>query len=150
MLTRSAAGVARHYNLRLPTEGFRQGHIRSARWLAPGCKGLRQSARRRPKGPMFASLGPISALCCPRLALCWPQVSLPGPWPYLGLMLAFVGPIFAPCWPRSTLCWPMLRHRDDEFCPPVLKHVQHVVFSVRGLPCTPKPCKTRGFLTVPR
>ena len=37
----SAAGAARHYNLRLPTEGLRQGHGSPWQWPAPGLKGLR-------------------------------------------------------------------------------------------------------------
>ena len=45
----SAAGAARHYNLRLPTEGLRQGHGASV--PSPGFKGLRLTAGRRPKGP---------------------------------------------------------------------------------------------------
>ena len=35
----SAAGAARHYNLRLPTEGLRQGHGSPWQWPAPGFKG---------------------------------------------------------------------------------------------------------------
>ena len=61
---------------------------------------------------MLPQVGPI-------LALCWPQVNLR--WPYLGLMLASVGPIFALSLPYVG---PMLRHRDGEFCSPMLKHLQ--------------------------
>ena len=35
----SAAGAARHYNLRLPTEGLRQGTRAGRQWPAPGLKG---------------------------------------------------------------------------------------------------------------
>ena len=40
---RSAAGAARHYNLRLPTEGLRQGHGASV--PSPGFKGYRPCRR---------------------------------------------------------------------------------------------------------
>ena len=43
--TRSAAGGARLYNLRLPTEGLRQGHGRPVCWPAPGLKGYRPCRR---------------------------------------------------------------------------------------------------------
>ena len=36
---RSAAGAARLYNLRLPSEGLRQGHGPPVCWPAPGFKG---------------------------------------------------------------------------------------------------------------
>ena len=92
----SAAGAARHYNLRLPTEGLRQGHGSPWQWPAPGFKGLRLTAGRRPKGgyvgPMFASLAPIAALCCP----------------YVSPMLALCSPMLALCWPKLALGWPKL------------------------------------------
>ena len=52
----SAAGAACHYNLRLPTQGLRQGHGPAALGPAPGFKGLRLTAGRRPKGP-YVRLG---------------------------------------------------------------------------------------------
>ena len=54
--TRSAAGAASHYNLRLPIEGLRPGHGPAALGPAPGFKGLRPTAGRRPKGP-YVRLG---------------------------------------------------------------------------------------------
>ena len=94
---------------------------------------------------------------------CWPYVRLSGAYlgpmfayvsrmlPQVGPMLAHVGPTLALCWPKLALCWPYvgptLRHRHDAFCPPMFKHLQHVIFSVRPPPRTPKPRKTPGFLT---
>ena len=70
----AAAGGASLYNLRLPSEGLRQGHGRPVCWPAPGFKGWRLTAGRRPKGgyvgAMLVSLGPIWALCCPYVRLC--------------------------------------------------------------------------------
>ena len=43
--TRSAAGAACHYNLRLPTEGLRLGHGPAALGPAPGFKGYRLCRR---------------------------------------------------------------------------------------------------------
>ena len=42
---RSAAGAARLYNLRLPSEGLRQGHGRPVCGPAPGLKGYRPCRR---------------------------------------------------------------------------------------------------------
>ena len=62
---RSAAGGVHAYNLRLPTEasGISTGRRPGP---APGFKGLRLKAGRRPKK------GRILAPCWPILALCWP------------------------------------------------------------------------------
>ena len=40
----SAAGAARHYNLRLPTEGLRQGHGSPWQWPAPGLRATAHAA----------------------------------------------------------------------------------------------------------
>ena len=96
-------------------------------------------------GPMFAYVGPMLPQVGPMLALCWPQVGVR--CPYLGLMLAAVGPICAPCWPYVG---PMLRHRDDEFGPPMFQTPSTCHVFRSGPPCTPKPRKTRGFATAPR
>ena len=111
----SAAGAARHYNLRLSTEGLRPGHGPAALGPAPGFKGLRLTAGRRPKGDYVGPIpsprldrsrryvGPMLALCWPMSALCWPKLALSCPyvgrsWPYLASMLAL-------CWPMLALCW---------------------------------------------
>ena len=98
----SAAGAASHYNLRLPTEGLRQGHGASV--PSPGFKGLRLTAGRRPKGDY---VGPIRSprldrsrrYVGPMLAVCWPMSALR--WPYLAPMLALSFPYVAP---SLTLC----------------------------------------------
>ena len=71
----SAAGAARHYNLRLPTEGLRPGHGPAALGPAPGFKGLRLTAGQ-------------GALCSPsRLAVCSPKIA------DVSRMLPQVGPM---------------------------------------------------------
>ena len=64
--SRSAAGAARLYNLRLPPKASGKD-TGCGCWPSPGFKGWRLTAGRRPKGcyvgPMFASLGPIPAQC---------------------------------------------------------------------------------------
>ena len=140
---RSAAGAARHYNLRLPTEGPRPGHGPAALGPAPGFKGLRLTAGRRPKGgyvgptfasfgqvgPMFAyvsrilpQVGPVLALCSRILAVCWPMSALC--WPYVGLSWPYLGPM-----------WP---HHVDKFCQTMLKHLQLFIFFPSGAAPEPK------------
>ena len=72
----AAAGAASLYNLRLPTEGLRQGH---GLGTLPGARIQRLTPKGGYVGAMLASLGPISALCCP----------------YVSRMLAHVGPMLA-------------------------------------------------------
>ena len=81
----SAAGAARHYNLRLSTEGLRQGHGPPGPW----------AGARRPIGSAaWAHVGPLLAssyrlgVCGPGSALCWPcrvtSVCLGPSRPYVG------------------------------------------------------------------
>ena len=83
--TRSAAGAARLYNLRLPPKASGKD-TGDPSWPAPGFKGSRLTAGRRPKGAM--------------LALCWPLLDLSGPYvasmfAHVSRMLAHVGPMLA-------------------------------------------------------
>ena len=95
---------------------------------------------------MLALCSPMLAVCGPRSALCWPYVGLS--WSYVGLSWPYLGPILPLCWPYLG---PMLPHHVDKFCRSMLKHLQHVIFSLPGPPpWTPKPRKTRGFLMAPR
>ena len=76
------------------------------------------------------------AVCCPRSALCEPYV---GPmFAYVSRMWPQVGPMLALCWPKLALCWPYLGPMSpqdvDKFCRTMLKHLQHVIFSVPGPP----------------
>ena len=125
----SAAGAARHYNLQLPTQGLRQGHGSPWQWPAPGFKGLRLTAGRRPKGgyvgPTCGSLGQVGPYMFayvsrrlpqvgPMLALCSPMIAHVGPmlalcWPYVGLSWPYVGPILA-------LCGPIMSTNLAELC----------------------------------
>ena len=81
---RSAAGGARLYNLRLPSEGLRQGHGRVA------------GAGRR--GAMLALCSPLLDLSRPYVSRMLPQVSSMSP------MLAHVGPMLAQLGPILPLC----------------------------------------------
>ena len=63
--TRSAAGAARHYNLRLPTEGLRQGHGSPWQWPAPGFKGYRPCRR-----PLLCGGAGCHARFSPSRSLC--------------------------------------------------------------------------------
>ena len=116
----------------------------SAQHGTAGFKGLRLTAGRRPKGDYVGPIrsprldrsrryvGPMLALC-PTLALCWPKLALS--CPYVGPMLAEVGRILPLCWPYVGLCWPYVgpaRRRT------MLKHLQHVIFSVPGPLLHPK------------
>ena len=100
---RAAAGAARLYNLRLPTEGLRQGHgLRDSR--APAEGGLCWPYVRL----AWAYLGAMLALCSPVLAVCSPTLGVFCPRPALcELYVGLCSPMLAVCCPRSALCWPM-------------------------------------------
>ena len=110
-------------------------------WPAPGFKGLRLTAGRRPKGDY---VGPIRSPRLDRsrryvglmLALCWPMSALR--WPYVGLSWPYLAPMLALCWPKLVLscpyvglCWPYV---GPAWGRTMLKHLQHDIFSVPGHP----------------
>ena len=93
--TRSAAGAAALYNLRL---------LPKASGKDTGWAWGRLTAGRRPKGGYvglsWTYLGPKLPLCSPMLAVCWPMSALCWPklalsCPYVGLMVAYVGAMLA-------------------------------------------------------
>ena len=112
------------------TEGRRQGarasitfgyHRRPpartrASWPAPGFKGLRLTAGRRPTWvcgayvtPMLALVGPILSKVKLSGAHLGPRLGQVGPmWSMLGTSWAHVEPMLGLCWPMLGLCWPML------------------------------------------
>ena len=112
---------------------------------APGFKGLRLTAGRRPKGDYVGPIrsprldrsrryvGPMWAVCWPMSALRWPYVGLS--WPYLAPMLALCWPKLALSCPYVGLCWPYVGPAWRRI---MLKHLQHVIFSVPGHPVNAK------------
>ena len=96
-------------------------------------------------GPIFAVRCPImsaelnqNTVTCPFVRSGAPLV--PEAWPW-------VDPIWPLCWPYLA---PMSPHRVNKFSRTPSKQLRLVIFSVPGTPWTPKPRKTRGFLTTPR
>ena len=94
----SAAGAARLYNLRLPTEGLRQGH--GARGRRPDLKADAGQPGAGRRGAMLALCSPLLDLSRPYVSRMLPQVSSMSP------MLAHVGPMLALCWPNLALSCP--------------------------------------------
>ena len=122
----SAAARASVYNLRLPPKASGED---TGAWPAPGFKGLRLTAGRRPTW-VCVGLGRVNvklsgaywALVVPETgprrrrgskvklsgAHLGPRLGQVGPmWSMLGTSGAHVEPMLGLCWPMLGLCWPM-------------------------------------------